>query len=133
MLHRKPLLLYRVGPVSFLTQRVQVPNIDGLWLQTPYLKWFLGSETTNIGYLDPLGYRDNVSAFDPEADLTEPLASRAGTGEAWQHGGGQVVGGEPMGRDTLWLEHSTWMHRALGKNNWGSVGLSRSGVMLDIQ
>ena len=26
-----------------------------LWSQTPYLYWFLGPESLNIGYLDPLG------------------------------------------------------------------------------
>ena len=51
-----------------LTQRVQVPSILGLWSKIPLRVWFLGPETLNIGYLDPLG-KDNVyidsNANDP--------------------------------------------------------------------
>ena len=40
-------------------KRVQVPNI-GLGSQKPLMVWFLGPESLNIGYLDPLG---RVSIF----------------------------------------------------------------------
>ena len=33
-----------------------MPNILGLWSQIPFRVWFLGPETLNIGYLDPLGH-----------------------------------------------------------------------------
>ena len=39
------------------TQRVQVPNIQGLWSQEPLRIWLLEPETSNVGYLDPLGGR----------------------------------------------------------------------------
>ena len=32
-----------------LPQRVQVPNISGLWFQKPYSEWFLGPESLDIG------------------------------------------------------------------------------------
>ena len=38
--------------VLIVPQRVQVPNI---WSQIPWRVWFLEPETSNIGYLDPLG------------------------------------------------------------------------------
>ena len=38
------------------TQRVQVPNIWGLWSQKPLMVWFLEPESSNIGYFDPLGH-----------------------------------------------------------------------------
>ena len=37
------------------SQMVQVPNIQGLWSQNPSRVRHLGSETSSIGYLDPLG------------------------------------------------------------------------------
>ena len=37
------------------SQRVQVPNILGLWSQKPLRVGFLGPESLNVGYLDPLG------------------------------------------------------------------------------
>ena len=37
------------------TQRVPVPNIEGLRSQKPYLKRILEPESLNIGYLEPLG------------------------------------------------------------------------------
>ena len=37
-----------------ITQRVQVPNIQGLWAPIPLRVWFLEPETSNVGYLDPL-------------------------------------------------------------------------------
>ena len=40
-----------------VAQRVQVPNIYGLWSQKPFRVWFLGPESLNIGYLDPLRCR----------------------------------------------------------------------------
>ena len=47
---------YGVVPIRMLTQRVQVPNISELWSQIPFRVWYLGPESLNIGYLDPLGY-----------------------------------------------------------------------------
>ena len=44
-----------VSNILILVQRVQVPNISGLWFQKPYHSWLLGPEPLNIGYLDPLG------------------------------------------------------------------------------
>ena len=41
--------------VPLATQRVQVPNIYGLWSQKPVRALLLGLETSNIRYLDPLG------------------------------------------------------------------------------
>ena len=38
-----------------VTRRVRVPNTCGFWFQKPYSRWYLGPETLNIGYLDPLG------------------------------------------------------------------------------
>ena len=35
-------------------QRVEVPNIEGLWSQKPYPEGYLGPESLNIGYLDTL-------------------------------------------------------------------------------
>ena len=46
-----------------LTQRVQVPNTYGVWSQNPYRAWFLQPESSNIGYLDPLGYRMSPLIF----------------------------------------------------------------------
>ena len=40
------------------SQRVQLPNISGFWLEKPYhLECILEPETSNIGYLDPLGFK----------------------------------------------------------------------------
>ena len=36
-------------------QRVQEPNIEGVWPQIPLRVWFWEPETSIIGYLDPLG------------------------------------------------------------------------------
>ena len=38
----------------YISQRVQVLNIEGLWSQKPLRVWFWGPENLNIGYLDPL-------------------------------------------------------------------------------
>ena len=41
---------------SRVSQRVKVPNIWGFWFWKNHsLRSFLGEETLNIGYLDPLG------------------------------------------------------------------------------
>ena len=41
---------------GMLTRRVQVPNIQGSWFQKQLQVLLLGPETSNIVYLDPLGY-----------------------------------------------------------------------------
>ena len=43
-----------IYPSDTLARRLQVPW--GLWSQEPLSVWCLGPETSNIGYLDPLGY-----------------------------------------------------------------------------
>ena len=48
------------------SQRVQVPNIEGLWSQIPLRVWLLGSKTSNIGYLDPLGLLLQPRSVRPE-------------------------------------------------------------------
>ena len=39
--------------LNCLAQRVQVPNISGLWFQKPFRVWLLGPGSLNIRYLDP--------------------------------------------------------------------------------
>ena len=40
--------------LTSMSRKVQASNISGLWFQTPYLSWFLGAGSLNVGYLDPL-------------------------------------------------------------------------------
>ena len=47
------------------SQRVQVPNISGLWSQIPLKVWFWGPETLNIGYLDLLGMQNPEGPYAP--------------------------------------------------------------------
>ena len=50
-----PMMSYLVKEGQYTTKKVQVPNIERLWPPKPYHYWYLGSESLNIGYLDPLG------------------------------------------------------------------------------
>ena len=55
----KSLLFVPASPDSLedhrMAQRVHVPNTSGLRSQRPLRVWFLGPESLNVGYLDPLG------------------------------------------------------------------------------
>ena len=57
-----------IAPVMsdlFICQRMQIPNIYGLWSQIPLKVWFLGAEASNIGYLDPLGLEATQTSDTP--------------------------------------------------------------------
>ena len=65
-----------------LSQRVQVPNISGLWSQKPYPQWLLGPESLNIGYLDLLGLSLSFILKQPGRVLSAASSSSLPAGEA---------------------------------------------------
>ena len=54
VLHSRPDLVWGTG-LAKVTQRVQVPIIQGFWTQKPFRIWRLRPESSNIGYVDHLG------------------------------------------------------------------------------
>ena len=52
--------------------QVQLPNIQGVWSQKPYIDLFLEPETSNTRYLDPLGYVATIGR-QPAYGLTKYL------------------------------------------------------------
>ena len=63
--------LGNLGPE--VPQRVQVPNIEGLWSQKTLRVWYLEPESLNVGYLDPLGPR--VVRGSPPVTLMSSVAT----------------------------------------------------------
>ena len=59
-----------------LSQRVQVPNIQGLWSRIPLRVWFWGAESLKIGYLDPLSQASECSKSWFKRDTTAGHSGR---------------------------------------------------------
>ena len=104
---------------SFLAQRVQVPNIQGFWVQQPYPQWYLGPKALKTLWVA------NSNESHPTAQAPVPLpvdVRRRFRGDA-------ATSSRHLGSDTLtgptWVQYTKYVPGKPVACNYGLLWLIR--------